>query len=253
MRHLLHVAPALLHFWRCQSGQRFHGRPGTPLKHLALAAVNCSRQNKNKTMIKFCAWLVESRWVKKVILLFLIKGHTKQDADKKLNLLKQGANGEEIWTGEELDSALTKKNEQYINLMRVEGQKWTNWTEGLNDYYRDPPSGWILVNHEFMFGDSDMPTKYKRKNIATRTPQRSSTSYLCTRRSGKMCVPLTANERAEDLVNLPCCLGILPAPGLSAKKTYECKTKLRRLAPEHAKDYYNRIQFEHKAMMEKKW
>ena len=55
--------------------------PSTPLKHLALAADNCSGQNKNKTMIKFCAWLVESGWVKKVTLLFLIKGHTKQDAD----------------------------------------------------------------------------------------------------------------------------------------------------------------------------
>ena len=75
---------------------------------------------------------------------------------------------------------------------------------------------------------------------------------LPTSRSGKICVPLTANERAEDLVNLPCCLGVLPAPGLSAEKAYKCETKLRRLAPEHAKDYYNRIQFEHKVEMEKK-
>ena len=29
--------------------------PSTPLKYLALAADNCSGQNKNKTMIKFCA------------------------------------------------------------------------------------------------------------------------------------------------------------------------------------------------------
>ena len=29
-------------------------------------------------------------------------------------------------------------------------------------------------------------------------------------------------------------------------------TKLRHFAPEYAKDYYNRIQFEHKAKMEKK-
>ena len=32
-----------------------------------------------------------------VALLFLIKGHTKQDADKKFNLLKQGTDGEDIF------------------------------------------------------------------------------------------------------------------------------------------------------------
>ena len=107
--------------------------------------------------------MVESGWVKKVTLLFLIKSHTKQDADKMFNLLKQGTNGEDILTTEELDAALTKKNKQYINLMRVEGKKWRNWTEGLHDYYQDPPSGLILVNHEFVFGNSVKPTKYKRK------------------------------------------------------------------------------------------
>ena len=30
------------------------------------------------------------------------------------NLLKQGTNSEDIWTAEELDTALTKKNEQLI-------------------------------------------------------------------------------------------------------------------------------------------
>ena len=53
------------------------GNTGRPLKHLALAADNCSGQNKNKAMLKFCAWLVEAGWVEKVTLLFLVKGYTK--------------------------------------------------------------------------------------------------------------------------------------------------------------------------------
>ena len=45
------------------------------------------------------------------------------------------------------------------------------------------------------------------------------------------------------------------APRLASRgrPVLRCETKLRRLAPEHAKGYYNRIHFEHKAMMEKKW
>ena len=49
-----------------------------PLKHLAIGADNCSGQNKNKAVIKFCCWLVEANYVTKVTLLFLIKGHTKK-------------------------------------------------------------------------------------------------------------------------------------------------------------------------------
>lgn len=54
---------------------------GPPLMHPTLAADNCSRQNKNKTMIKFCAWLFEAKWaktlVKKATHLFLVKGARK--------------------------------------------------------------------------------------------------------------------------------------------------------------------------------
>ena len=90
---------------------------GLPLMHLVLVvADNCSGQNKNKTMIKFCAWLVEAGWIKKVTLLFLVKGHTKNDCDKKFNLLKQGTNGKDIWTDVQLDATLSKKNSKDIDL-----------------------------------------------------------------------------------------------------------------------------------------
>ena len=51
----------------------------TPLKHLVIAADNCSGQNKNKAMLMFCMWLVEAGYVDEVTLLFLVKGHTKND------------------------------------------------------------------------------------------------------------------------------------------------------------------------------
>ena len=68
-----------------------------------------------------------------------------------------------------------------------------------------------------MFDDSDTPTKYKRKEYRD-SDTKEEFDLLPTSRSGKIFVPLTAEERTEDLVNLPCCLGVLPAPGLSAEK-----------------------------------
>ena len=85
------------------------GQQCRPLKHLAIAADNCSGQNKNKAVIKFCCWLVEANYATKVTLLFLIKGHTKNDCDREFNLLKEGQDREDIWTADKLDTALTKK------------------------------------------------------------------------------------------------------------------------------------------------
>ena len=116
-----------------------------PLKHLAVAADNCSGQNKNKAVIKFCCWLAEANFATKVTLLFLIKGHTKNDCDREFNLLKEGQDGEDIWTADELDEALTKKNSETISLSCLSANHFNGWTEGLNHYYRDPPSGTILI------------------------------------------------------------------------------------------------------------
>ena len=49
-------------------------------------------------------------------LLFLVKGHTKNDWDRNFDLLKQGQDGEDIWTADELYTALTKKNTEFIDL-----------------------------------------------------------------------------------------------------------------------------------------
>lgn len=228
------------------------GNTGRPLKHLAVAADNCSGQNKNKAMIKFCTFLVEAGWVEKFTLLFLVKGHTKNDCDRNFNLLKQGQDGEDIWTADELDAALTKKNREFIDLLRVPEEHWKGWTAGLNDYYRDPPSGTILSNHIFTFGDSDSPTAFRRQEYRDSDVIEEFDLYP-TSRSKKTCVGLTADERAEDLINLPDCLDILPPPGLTAEKANECQNKLRPFAPtEEAKQYYNRMTREHQEAIDEK-
>lgn len=228
------------------------GNTGHPLKHLTIAADNCSGQNKNKAMIKFCTWLVEAGWIGKVTLLFLVKGHTKNDCDRNFNLLKRGQDGEDIWTDVELDVALTKKNEDFISLKRVTGEHWKGWTGGLNDYYRDTPPGTILVNHVFTFGDSDSPTVFRRQEYRDSDVVEEFDLYP-TSRSKKICVGLSVDERAEDLENLPDCLDVLPAPGLSAEKANECQNKLRPFAPtEAARQYYNRMTPEHQEQINKK-
>ena len=70
---------------------------GTKVKHLVIIADNCPGHNKNFCVVKLCAWLVEAGWAKEVTLLFLIKGHTKNNCDIKFNLLKRGTRGINIF------------------------------------------------------------------------------------------------------------------------------------------------------------
>ena len=53
---------------------------GTKYKigHLVYGCNNCPGQNKNSCVLKYCAWLVKSGYATKVLLIFLIKGHTKK-------------------------------------------------------------------------------------------------------------------------------------------------------------------------------
>ena len=88
-------------------------------------------------------------------LIFLIKGHTKNDCDVKLNLLKRGAKGVNIFTEEDLDAAYTKVNGCYIDLKHMAPEKWREFTDGLSDLFHHPKSASTLINHIFKFGTSE--------------------------------------------------------------------------------------------------
>ena len=76
---------------------------------------------------------------------------------------------------------------------------------------------------------------------------------LPTNKSSRICVGLTTDDRAEDIQNLPHCLDKLPAPGLTAEKANECKTKIRPIAPtDAAYEYYTRMETHHKEELKQK-
>jgi hypothetical protein len=240
------------------------GSTGKPLKHLVIAADNCSAQNKNKAMIKFCMWLVEAGWVEEVTLMFLVKGHTKNDCDKMFNNLKQGTKGKNIWTGRDLDEAYVANNEEFISLTRINGDDtlasfWRDWAEGLGKVYRDPPTGTILDNHMFEFGrkaDADeeesdaeelaaaqpIPLTYTCKEYVDSTVQ-NTYELRPTKKQIKFAEinGMTDDERATKIIELPDQLPVLEAPGLAPIKANEMQNKIGPLAPEDKKYYFQRL------------
>ena len=71
---------------------------GPNFGELTYIADNCGGQNKNKVVVRFLMWLVKNKIFPRVKIFFLVKGHTKNSADRMFNLLKHGYHKRDIFT-----------------------------------------------------------------------------------------------------------------------------------------------------------
>ena len=68
------------------------------INELNIVMDNCGGQNKNGTVLKMAAYFVEHGWFKSVNMIFLVKGHTKNDCDRMFNLLKMKWHKSNVFT-----------------------------------------------------------------------------------------------------------------------------------------------------------
>ena len=85
---------------------------------LVYIADNCGGQNKNKIVIRFLMWLAEMAFFPKVSIQFLIKGHTKNAADRHFNLLKLEYHKRNIYTYGHLIDALDTNEHVTVHTMK---------------------------------------------------------------------------------------------------------------------------------------
>ena len=64
-------------------------RENDPAAELNIFMDNCSGQNKNNTVLKLAMWLKQMGYFKRVRVIFLIVGHTKNACDRLFNSLKK--------------------------------------------------------------------------------------------------------------------------------------------------------------------
>ena len=107
---------------------------------------NCTGQNKNNTMLKLKVYLTEMKYFKRVKFIFLIKGHTKNAADRLFNLLKWYYRMDNAFTMAQLIQLLDKTNQATIHEAKEDDMK--DWESFLDLFYSDF-SGKIKKNHIF--------------------------------------------------------------------------------------------------------
>ena len=76
--------------------------------HLILYADNCFSQNKNRFLISFMHFLIETKMFSSVILKFLLKGHTHFAPDSCFGLISNKLKETNVYTENELSKIINK-------------------------------------------------------------------------------------------------------------------------------------------------
>ena len=111
-------------------------------------------------------------WVRRVNLIFLIKGHTKNACDRNFNLLKSQWRHSNVYTMENTFELLNKcENVTAVNAVNL----FYDYDKMFDIYDRRPEPGTIVMNHCFEFTKAS--TKQKGLHQITMTSKEANNSH----------------------------------------------------------------------------
>jgi hypothetical protein len=77
-----------------------------PFKEINIVMDNCGGQNKNKMVLRLLFYLVKKKIAIDARIIFLIKGHTKNDCDRLFNLMKKEYRKSNVYTPKDLKTSI---------------------------------------------------------------------------------------------------------------------------------------------------
>ena len=104
-----------------------------PGAQLSLVFDNCAGQNKNRMVLRMAQYLIDSSIFRRVEVIFLIMGHTKNICDRRFKDLKFRFHHRNVYTMKQLTKVLSDGNEQYVNVVNVNKENFYNWDKCLSD------------------------------------------------------------------------------------------------------------------------
>jgi hypothetical protein len=108
---------------------------------------NCGGQNKNWMVLRLLFVLVKLKLCFKARMIFLVKGHTKNDCDRMFNLMKKEYRNTNCYTPKQLFEFINNSHEdvELVDVMNSGG--FMDWDRAQNVYMRTPES--IQKYHTF--------------------------------------------------------------------------------------------------------
>jgi hypothetical protein len=98
---------------------------------------NCRGQNKNKYVLRLATLFVELEYYRRVNIIFLVAGHTKNAADRLFNLLKNDYRKRQVFTMEQLRELLD--GNLYVECIKVGAEDFRDYGKFEDDLYKSNP------------------------------------------------------------------------------------------------------------------
>ena len=104
-----------------------------PGSQLSLIFDNCAGQNKNRMVLRFAQYLVDIQVFKRVQIIFLIMGHTKNICDRRFKDLKKIFHHRNVYSFPQLTQVLSECNKDYVSVIPVTTKDFFDWDQFFND------------------------------------------------------------------------------------------------------------------------
>ena len=196
-----------------------------PKDELNIIMDNCGGQNKNNVVIRLGAYLCEVGYFKKVNFVFLVKGHTKNSADRMFNLLKQKWHKMQVYTYKQALESLAINDD--VTIIDASNLHY-DYAKFLNTVYKQPVIGTIKKNHCFTF------TSETIDNVTMHTKQSDNVLVTSSQPLKKIKGVIPSVRKLLLLFPL---IRPLPKPGFKPIKQVHLYTKWRKFIPHHYKDF----------------
>ena len=190
------------------------GRPN--FGELTYIADNCGGQNKNKVVIRFLMWLVECNLFPRVRIFFLVKGHTKNAADRMFNLLKMNYHKKDIYTYEQLHQTLNMN--QYVDVFKMRPCNFHDHRRWQDTVYKNPTGGEFKRTHVFSICSPNHNIKGNNMEVTTTTLLKQDNNESIVRYDNLL--PTTKSKKAQKM-----------NPEVRAREIAKMEEKLVQLVP----------------------
>ena len=197
-----------------------------PMMELNIVMDNCAGQNKNRMVIRMASYMLELQYFKRINLIFLVKGHTKNMCDRMFNSMKQRYHHRNIYTLEDTYKILNLDDK--VTVIPTTSTNFYDWDSFFDTVYRRPKGGSIKKNHLFQYTDELLDTC----TLMTKVADCSTTAQA--QELTKLPRGCTVEERKQLILDAT--PHNLPKPGLSVLKQVHMYTKWRPLLPVEMQD-----------------
>ena len=116
-----------------------------PFKEINIVMDNCGGQNKNRMVLRLLHYLVKKKIAVDARIIFLVRGHTKNDCDRLFNTMKKEYRKSNVYTPVDLEGSIKHDLVDTVTVDHTAFRDWDTQEDGIIERTKD-----IKAHHCFL-------------------------------------------------------------------------------------------------------